>query len=243
MTEFLKQLSIIIPFYGEDIKWKDLLQDLRPLPREAEILLVGPDAPPSELLSRASENMLAAIRFVWAPKGRGSQLNAGTKAASNNFFWFLHADSKVPRPSLFMLAQALQNAPDALHYFDLHFLDDGPKAVILNSLGANFRSRYLGLPFGDQAFAVSRAQFYKIGGFAESAPYGEDHLLIWQARRKRVPIRRIAAPIFTSARSYKASGWGALTSRRLYLTYRQAAGELIKLAKERTIERVHRRIR
>ncbi len=242
MTEILKRLSVIVPFHGVDLHWKDLLQDLRPLPKSAEIILVGPDEPPAEILIKASEYMVAQVRYVYAPKGRGVQLNAGAKAASKDFFWFLHADSKVPRPSLFLLSQSLQAEPEVLHFFDLKFLDDGPKVMFLNSLGANFRSRYLGMPFGDQGFAVSRALFYRIGGFAENAAYGEDHLFIWQARRKRVPVRRIAAPIFTSARRYDSQGWAALTSRRLYLTYRQAASEIVKLAKVRVIECVREKV-
>ena len=236
MTEILKRLSIIVPFHGADLNWKDLLQDLRPLPKNAEIILVGPDEPSAEILAKASESMVAHVRYVRAPKGRGVQLNVGAKAAANDFFWFLHADSKIPRPSLFLLSQALLADPGAVYFFDLQFLDDGPKVMLLNSMGANFRSRYLGMPFGDQGFAMSRARFYRIGGFVENASYGEDHLFIWQARRKRVPVRRIAAPIFTSARRYESCGWVVLTSRRLYLTYRQAAREIIKLAKVRAIE-------
>jgi glycosyltransferase involved in cell wall biosynthesis len=236
----MKNLSVIIPFLGSDLYWKDLLQDLKPLPAEAEILLVGPEAPDEKILKRATESLIAEVRYVPAPRGRGVQLNTGAKAAKHDFFWFLHADSKVPRPTLFRLETELQQQPAALHFFHLHFLNDGPKLMGLNSLAANLRSRYLQMPFGDQGFAISRAQFYRIGGFPEDAPYGEDHIFVWEARRKRVPLNMIPAAVFTSARRYDTEGWAPLTRKRVLLTIRQATNEALKLFKVRASEKIPR---
>lgn len=237
MSEVLRDLSVIIPFTAADMAWKDLLQDLKPLPADAEILLVGPDAPDEIILRRAAEGVIAPIRHVDSDRGRGRQMNAGARAAVKGHFWFLHADSKVPRPSLFFLGQEMERLPEALHYFRLHFLGDGPKLVGLNSYAANLRSRYLGMPFGDQGFALSRTQFYRIGGFPEHVRYGEDHIFVWEARRKRIPLNLIPASIFTSARRYESEGWGKLTRRRVYLTAKQAVEESFKLFKQRVVER------
>ncbi len=234
--DIFNNLSVVVPFIGHDILWKDLLRDLQPLPAGCEILLVGPDAPDQELLKRASEKMIAKISYVKSEKGRARQLNAGARAAQGSYFWFLHADSKVPRPALFALATELRRNPLALHYFHLQFLSDGPKLVTLNSMAANWRSRYLGMPFGDQGFALGRSTFYRLGGFQEEASYGEDHLLVWAAHRKRILLNAVPASIFTSARRYEAEGWGALTSRRVLMTVKQAAREYVKLLKQRLVE-------
>jgi glycosyltransferase involved in cell wall biosynthesis len=238
MNEFFKKLSVIIPFTQEDLTWKDLLQDLIPLSQQSEILLVGPDAPDFDLLTRATVKLIAQVKYVESPKGRAVQLNTGARAAHGEFFWFLHADSKVPRPSIFLLKNALANKPGALHYFDLQYLPDGPKWVGLNSLGANMRSRYLGMPFGDQGFALSRAVFSRLGGFSEKFEIGEDHAFVWEARRKRIELNRVPAPIFTSARKYETEGWGRVTRQRLLFTARLAAAECLKLLKQRIIESV-----
>lgn len=237
MSDIFKDLSVIIPFTGQDRLWKDLLQDLKVLPEGAEILLVGPDAPDNEILKKATEQFIADIRYVPSIKGRGVQLNTGAKSSRKNYFWFVHADSKIPRPSLHLLGQELLSKPEALHYFDLHFLDDGPKIVGLNSFAANLRSRYLGMPFGDQGFAVSRAIFLRVGGFPEKAAYGEDHIFVWEARRKRVPLNRVPGTIFTSARRYETEGWGRVTSKRVYLTAKQATMECLKFVKQRVVEK------
>src|SRR5688572_913636 len=94
--EILKDPSVIVPFTGADVLWKDLLQDLKALPKGSEILLVGPDAPDAEILHKAAEGLLAEVRYVHSARGRGRVLNAGAKASKKNYFWFLHADSKVP---------------------------------------------------------------------------------------------------------------------------------------------------
>ncbi len=240
MTESLRDISVIVPFHGSDLKWKDLLQDLRPLPKRSEIILVGPDEPSCDILSRASRDMLPAVRYVYSPLGRGVQMNSGAKNAENNIFWFLHADSKVPRSSLYSLGCALQTDSNAIYYFDLQFLNDGPKLTALNSVGANLRAHYLGLPFGDQGFVVSRTLFYRIGGFDENSFYGEDQLFVWRARGKRVPLKRIPYPLFTSARRYQAEGWTRATSKRIFMTYKQAAAEALKLMKARAIERTRK---
>ncbi|OFZ16928.1 MAG: hypothetical protein A2Z20_09485 [Bdellovibrionales bacterium RBG_16_40_8] len=234
--QIFQELSVIIPFTANDVLWKDLLQDLIPLPKEAEIILVGPDAPDSEMFKKATAKIIAQIRYVYSPIGRGLQLNTGAKKATKNYFWFLHADSKIPRPSLHMLERELAIKKDALHYFDLQFLNDGPKLMGLNSLAANFRSRIFGIPFGDQGFAVSRAVFYRIGGFSERTNYGEDHNFVWEAKKKRVPLNHISGAIFTSARQYQTTGWSKLTGKRIYLTTKRATKECVKLVKKRIIE-------
>lgn len=232
-----KQISVIIPFIGDDILWKDLLQDLKILSAQAEIILVGPDVPDAKILARASENIVAKVRYVKSEKGRAKQMNAGAKAAKQNFLWFIHADSRVPRPTIYALENALKEQSSALHYFNLQYLDDGPSLMRVNALVANMRSKYWGMPFGGQGFAISRASFYRVGGFSQEVAYGEDHVFVWEARRKRIPVRLVAATIFTSARSYEGAGWAKLTCQRAYLTGKQAFIEGLKLYKFRVIER------
>ena len=236
MSEVFNNLSVIIPFIKDDVLWKDLLQDLKPLPHDAEIILVGPDAPDDGIFKKATEALIAQVRYVPSLKGRAVQQNTGVRASKKKFLWFLHADTKVPRPSLFMLEKELQSKPDSLHFFNLHFLADGPKLVGLNSLGANLRTRYLKMPFGDQGFALSRHVFYRIGGFNERKTVGEDHAFVWEARRKRVPLNCVKGSLFTSARRYEWEGWAHLTGKRVWLTSQMTSVEIVKLMKQRLFE-------
>ncbi len=95
--------------------------------------------------------------------------------------------------------------------------------------GANLRSAWLGMPFGDRGLVIPSRSFAALGGFKEDAPYGEDYLLAWAARRAGIPLRRIDARLFTSTRKYERGGWAATTGRHLWLTAAQAWSEWRRL--------------
>jgi len=92
----------------------------------------------------------------------------------------------------------------------------------INTIGAHVRSRWLRLPFGDQGLLMPRRVFEALGGFDERHRGGEDHALVWSARRLGVPLRPLRAPIFTSARKYAQLGWWGTTTMHLRLTGAQA---------------------
>jgi hypothetical protein len=122
------------------------------------------------------------------------------------------------------LRAALEAQPAALCYFDLEF-EDGPRLMLLNEWGVRIRSRLLGMPFGDQGLALGKQEFESLGGFSLGAPYGEDHLLVWTARRRGMRLMPVGSRLGTSARAYREGGWGRTTARRLGLTVRQALPE------------------
>jgi GT2 family glycosyltransferase len=152
--------------------------------------------------------------------GRAASLNAGAAKASGEYLWFLHADSSLPKDGLEKLQQAIAHKPDALHYFNLAFAGGG-WAMKLNSWGANFRSGFLGCPFGDQGFCLPKPVFQQLGTYPEAAPYGEDHLFVWQAHKAGVKLNQVHATITTSARKYQQKGWLQTTLRHQYLWLKQ----------------------
>lgn len=233
---FLCDLAVIIPVAPGDTTWADLVTDLNHLPQESEILLVGSEAPP-EFLRHVLIDLAASrnTRWLQAPKGRGQQLNAGVKATQKSYLWFLHADSRFTQSALPALERSLQHQPHALHYFDLAFLNDGPTLTGINAMGVWVRSHLLGLPFGDQGFCLARQMFEKLGSFKDAA-YGEDHLLVWQARTQRVSLCCTGALIRTSARKYRKYGWLATTLRHLVLTAKQALPEWLMLVRHRVMD-------
>ncbi len=218
----LGNLSIIIPLGPEEDQLAPLLDDLRLLPsRDVEIIL-APCADGFQALAKDG------IRVVTAEQGRARQQNAGARAAKYDNLWFLHADSRIDPAVLDALEKALGDAPGALHYFHLKFDRDGPRGMWLNEWGGRFRSQILGLPFGDQGFCLRRDIFERLGGFPEQAPYGEDHLLVWHARRAGVAIRCAGAALTTSARKYQTYGWRRVTMTYQFLWIRQAWPEFWK---------------
>ncbi len=225
-----KAISVVIPVAEQDELWKQLLPDLAALDTDDEILIVSKTSLKSELEQVAKQAELPCpVRWIYSAPGRAKQLNSGARAARSDFLWFLHCDSKLDRSAVSKLKKTIEQDSTRLYFFDLRFLSDGPWMMVLNRVGVWFRSRLLGLPFGDQAFCMHRDVFNHLGGFCERAPYGEDHLLIWRAHQKGVKVRSVRVPISTSARRYGVQGWSKTTVRHLRLTARQAIPELMIL--------------
>jgi hypothetical protein len=215
------RLSVVVPFAPHESDGDALLDQLRALPRDAEIVLVRADGAPWPRALRKNGSETAG-RILVSPPGRARQMNAGAQAARGCWLWFLHADSRLCFRTLPALHAFLDGGDAALGYFDLRYRNDGPALARLNALGANLRARRLGLPFGDQGFVLPAAWFARLGGYDEGADCGEDHLLVWRARAAGLPLRRIAAPLASSARKYAEQGWWRTTTRHLGLTVRQA---------------------
>ncbi|MBS0456003.1 MAG: glycosyltransferase [Proteobacteria bacterium] len=210
-------LSIVIPVGPGDTAWQGLLPELACVDA-ADIALVFPSEPPPEPVPLTDPRLLLAI----APTGRARQMNAGVAATTASWLWFLHADSRLTPETLPGLHAFIARNEPVLGYFDLQFQDDGPRWMQLNALGARLRSRWLGLPFGDQGLVIPRRVFETLGGFDDSLGSAEDHALIWRARRARIPIRPVNAPLLTSARKYAQQGWWLTTRSHLRLTCEQA---------------------
>ena len=210
------RLAIVIPVGPGDTAWRGLLPQLD-ASGAARIALVLPASEPD-----APAGLRSNVTVVRAITGRAAQLNAGAAASDADWLWFVHADCRVHASTLRAAAAFITTDVTAIGYFDLRFLDDGPRLTALNTAGANLRSRWLGLPFGDQGLLMPRRVFLALGGFDQRLPRGEDHAFAWAARKAGIPLRRLAAPIYTSARKYAQRGWLQTTIRHVLLTCRQA---------------------
>lgn len=206
--------SFVVPVGPGDDAWRALVDDLATARADCEVLLVFAHGQLPESLPPAP------VRCIEAATGRARQLNAGIAAASLPRLCLLHADSRLPSPALDALL-AFEPGERDLGYFDLRF-HDGPRLMLLNTLGAWLRSRLFGLPFGDQGFCARRALFDRLGGFDPDVGPGEDHALVWRVRHGGGRLHPLRASISTSARRYVEQGWWATTFRFLRMTVQQA---------------------
>lgn len=215
----LTDLCIVVPCGPGERGWQSLLPQLEALPEDCELILSGVQASPGWPPAAPANGPGPRWRAVSGTAGRAAQQNRGAAAGSRRWLWFLHADSRL-HPRSFERIEDLADR-ETLAYFDLAFHDGGP-AMLLNRCGAFIRSRWLGMPFGDQGLLLPRALFERLGGFDERLGSGEDHALVWAARRAGVPLQPLRLPLYTSARRYAEHGWLATTARHLRLTWRQA---------------------
>ncbi len=213
------RLTVVVPVGPGDALSPLLRSQLELLPADNELRLVCAN----DADAVRNRGLLdARWQGRTAPAGRAAQQNNGAADATGEWLWFLHADCELAPATLPSLARFIDVEDDALGYFDLRFLGDGPALMRVNAAGAWVRSRWFGLPFGDQGLILPRATFERLGGFDIALARGEDHDLVWRARRAGVPLRPVGAPLYTSARKYAERGWWTTTAGHLKETFSQA---------------------
>lgn len=154
-------------------------------------------------------------RLVQAPRGRGTQLAAGARAAEGAWLLFLHADSVLAADWPAAVRHHLVRQPDSAGYFRLRFDSRHPMARVTERW-ANLRARAFGLPYGDQGLLIPRTLYHATGGFPE-IPLMEDVAL---ARALAGRLRPLEATIVTSADRYQRDGW-----------LRRGGGNLVRLVR------------
>jgi rSAM/selenodomain-associated transferase 2 len=155
----------------------------------------------------------AGATVVTAPQGRGPQLAAGAAAARGPWLLFLHADCR-PQPGWTDAIVAFVSRPYATSYagyFALRLDDEASAARWLERI-VTWRSRVLGLPYGDQGLLIAHALYEAVGGFPLLALM-EDVDLVRRLGRRR--LRPLDGEITASARRYRRNGYVRRPSRNL----------------------------
>jgi rSAM/selenodomain-associated transferase 2 len=188
-------LSIIIPVLDEERRIGERLAELRDC---AELIVVDGGSR-DRTVERA--RAFPGVRVEAAPRGRASQMNHGARLASGDILLFLHADVSLPPDAVTHIEQAFADARTVAGAFRTwHVADDGRSAPWLHL--ADLRSRYSGLPYGDQALFVRRESFWKAGGFPEQ-PLMED-LELSRRLRRLGRIAKVRSSVRVSGRRFLA---------------------------------------
>ena len=227
-------ISVVIPVSDREESWRALILDLTPISDLIEIIIGAPhpSLKSAEYATLATQHGLN-LRLVETELNRATQMNGAARQALAGYLWFLHADSRLSVQALQSAIEVARQGLTGLYYFDLTYQADGPRLTKLNALGAYIRSRFLGLPFGDQGFLMSRDSFDLLGKFPEDCEYGEDHLFVWKAKKAGLRVLPAGASLTTSARRYRDHGWLKTTLRHAKLFSIQVLHELIPSLKIR----------
>jgi len=155
----------------------------------------------------------AGAVVVAAPAGRGTQLAAGAAAGTAPWILFLHADTQPGTGWTDAVREFVADPANGRRagYFGLRFASPDARARRIERW-AGWRSRRLGLPYGDQGLLIGRDFYRRIGGF-RPLPLMEDVDIVRRiGRRNLVPLAALAV---TSARRYERDGWLARPLRNL----------------------------
>lgn len=191
-------LSVIIPALNEADEIGATLAALPPAAKVESIVVDGG--------SRDATVAVAAARGVRVLKSRpprALQMNAGAALASGARLLFLHADTRPPRDLCAQVAATLSRPGAGAGAFRLVIDADRP-GLRLIAQAANWRSRLLQMPYGDQALFMGRELFWDLGGFAP-LPIMEDYDLV-RRLKKRTRVRLAPGAVLTSARRWERHG-------------------------------------
>ncbi len=154
----------------------------------------------------------ARVLLVETPRGRGRQLHAGARAASQPWFLFLHADT-ILAPQWQECVAAHISEPNALAQaavFRFRLDDPAWQARALETLVA-LRVLLFALPYGDQGLLIHRDFYDSVGGF-RPLPLMEDVDFVRRVGRR---LRRLDCDAVTSARRWREEGWLSRSARNL----------------------------
>ena len=211
----MTKISIIIPILNEAETIEKLLEHLSQNSSKeniVEIIVVDGGSTDGSLkiasgraqsrpidLSTALEE--TAIVVLNSEKGRAKQMNTGSKVATGNILYFLHADSFPPKD------------------FDQHIINEVEKGNLAGCFRLQFNHKHWWLRLaswltqfhwracrgGDQSQFITKTLFDEIGGFDESYVIYEDNMLINELyKRKQFTV--INKKLKTSARRYEKHG-------------------------------------
>src|ERR1043166_2726596 len=133
----MSALSIIIPVLDEAATIAEALAALAPgRARGAEVIVV--DGGSRDGTVEAARPL--ADRGFTAPRGRGSQMNAGAAAARGDVLLFLHADTRLPPDADRIVVDALEQPDRAWGRFDVTIAGRSPLLRVVAAM-MNLRSR------------------------------------------------------------------------------------------------------
>lgn len=148
---------------------------------------------------------------------RGGQLAAGADAAlarGAGWLLFLHADTVLGGDWVREIAAYADDPANAgrAAFFRFALDDASPRAKRLVRL-VNWRSRTLGLPYGDQGLFLSAEFYRRLGGF-RAIPLMEDVDMIRRIGAARLDV--LAAEAVTSGEKFRRSGFFLRSARNLF---------------------------
>ena len=192
-------ISIIIPTLNSETELYETLRSLfEGIENNLVTELIISDGGSTDNIKKIV-NEVGAI-LVEGSWGRGLQISKGIEKSQGEWILILHADTSLSLDWSVKLLQKIDK--NFAYHFKLKFKSKSLFARILE-YWAQIRSRFLGLPYGDQGFLIHRDLLETIGEFPK-IPIMEDIVLADRLKGRIKPLDIIAQ---TSAEKYHNNGW------------------------------------
>jgi rSAM/selenodomain-associated transferase 2 len=224
-------ISIIVPVLNEAALLAEFLQSLRCLGDDLEIIVV--DGGSSDGSGKIAATF--ADRTVTAPRGRGSQMNAGAALARGEILWFLHADLRVQENAIEKIEAACADSRLAGGCFRLRYPRSEWIYRISDSLG-NAGVDVFGFALGDHGIFCRRSSFQQARGYPE-VPILED-AEIYRRLRGEGRMLQLRAEIISDPRTFEGHGRYRTTAVYFSILALYVLGVPIRI-----LNRIYRRFR
>ena len=216
------RFSVVIPTWNEGPQIAASLKRLREISDESHMEIILVDGGSTDKTLDAARDFVDQVRVLEKPN-RGAQLHAGAKRATGDLLLFLHADTQPPgnwqeRLEKFWLKN--HEEPLAGTVFSIDYGNHLPLRLV--AAAQNWRTRWLGLAYGDQGFCVSVDNYAKSGGFPE-IPLMED-VEFSRRLRKIGKLELLPERIRPAARRLRRSGALVNTLFNQWMLLRYLAG-------------------
>jgi rSAM/selenodomain-associated transferase 2/rSAM/selenodomain-associated transferase 1 len=192
------RISVVIPTLNEAANISEAVRRAQNA-RNVEVMVVdgGSHDDTTDIAGRLG------VLVLVAEASRARQMNVGAMAATGNILLFLHADTLLPDGYDDQVRGALSLPDTAAGAFALGIDSPLPSLRIMEHV-ANWRSRFLQKPYGDQAIFMAAETFRTIGGYPD-LPIMEDFELVRRLQKKgRIIV--LPSPVTTSARRWLCVG-------------------------------------
>ena len=218
----MSNISIIIPTINEAHNLPLLLSDLSSIQKEGEIIIVDSGSKDKTI---DIANIYGTKVYKSKEKNRGLQLDIGANIAREDWFIFLHADTRLTHDWFRKINCVLKGDKNCIYYFKLKI---NHKKIIFRFLEmlVNFRSKYFKQPYGDQGLIIHRSIYVENNGFRK-IPLMEDVDFLRRLKIKK-DLKQLNSPIFTSSRKWERTNIFLQALKNWNLRRRWLEGESTK---------------
>lgn len=170
------EFSVIVPALNESAQIVPTISHLCRNPKVEVIVVDGGSTDGTPAMAQA-----CGARVFAARPPRSQQMNAGAALSGGAILIFLHADTRLPAVFEEQVRRTLARPRVVAGAFRLK-IDGNQKGLGAIERIANWRSRFLQMPYGDQALFLRRNSFWELGAFTP-IPIMEDFEFIRRLKR------------------------------------------------------------